>query len=117
MDLYEVNKQAYNQLPAMSNKDMAIAHKKLLTWLKERREFNYFMMLNHELRYFTLYTYGKDMPVPVHLASTIMEIVQTLGELKGIEITDHGMVEFWIVKNNECHMYALFPYDQGVIEV
>lgn len=115
MTLYELNQAAYNSLPELKDDALKEAEAKLCEYLSNN-EANYYMMLNHDLRYFTIFTYGKDKPVPDWMASSMIDIAQSLGTLKSIEIAPN-MAEFWITSSAGCNMYAVFPYDKGVIEI
>ncbi len=74
------------------------------------------MLLNNELRYYTLYTWQGEKN-PKAMASELINIVRPLGKLKSVELNDYGAVEFWVSDAEECHMYVFFNYDQGVIKV
>lgn len=73
----------------------------------------YYALLNNGLRYYTLFAVVSK---PSELISEIIGIVTSLGKVKSIEATD-SMVEFWIEYKDECHMFAFFDYNNGVIEV
>ena len=73
----------------------------------------YYALLNNDLRYYTLFAVVSKPP---ELMSEIISIVTSLGKVKSIEATD-SMVEFWIEYKGECHMFAFFDYNNGVIEV
>lgn len=117
MTIYKLNQQAYAKFPELKDDELKEVKMDLYDYLASKPNVNYFMMLNHEKRYYTVYTYGKDGLAPLRMADTMVEVAQTLGVLKAIEVRA-DMVEFWISdKAGECHMYAAFPYDQGVIEI
>lgn len=115
MQLYELNQAGYASLPPLSKKEREKAYNKIIKFLNEISG-NYYMMLNHNKRYFTLFTYGHDKIVPQYMGDTILEIAESLGTLKAVEDNGH-MLEFWIDDGDSCDMYALFNYDRGVIEV
>lgn len=116
MTTYELNQQAYASLPELTNSALEEARFELKQYLNNH-DANYYMMLNHEDRYFTVYTYGKDKHVPFWMADTMIDVVQSLGTLKAIEC-EENMVEFWFTDDSgTCKMYAMFPYDRGVIEI
>lgn len=116
MTLYEVNQQAYSQLPTLSETQIKDKTKELTKFLEET-DAEYYMMLEPTGRYYTIYTYGKVKRY-ARLAEEIIGIAQTLGEIKAIEM-EKDKVEFWISKENVsvCKMFALFDYDEGVIKV
>ena len=106
MTLYEMNQIAYNKLPKMSFV--------VFRWAT-KHDSKYYMMLNVDGRYYTVYTYNQEHDVK-KMAFEMIDVAKTLGVLKGIEVQD-GMVEFWIQQDKTCSMYAMFDYTQGVIEV
>lgn len=114
MNLYELNQSGYNSLPKMAKAEIEAAKFKI------RDSFDidlsrYFMLVCNELHYYTLF----HMNTQLHGAELINElfnIVKDLGQLKAVEVTD-SMVEFWISRDGECHMYAFFDYDRGVVEI
>lgn len=116
MNLYELNQLAYDSLPEIT-KDRI---EEVKTQIKNCKDFNapqYYMLVCNELKYYTLF-HNKSHQLfwSDKLLDEVLEIVQKLGELKDIEI-DGGMIEFWVSKDGECHMYAFFDYDRGVVEV
>lgn len=117
MTLYEMNQLAYAKLPEITKSEDLINKKNDLITFIESFDDKYFMMLNHEKRYFTLFVNFR--PLGVRLAEEMIDVGQSLGKLKGIEIDKkNNIAEFWIQgSDNICRMYAVFPYDKGVIEV
>lgn len=114
MNLYEFNQAGYNSLPKMTSVEI---HKKL-EQIKEFLHDNdgeYFMLVCNELKYYTLF-HSTHVDWIRELIQEMIGVVKSLGTLKAIEIND-SMIEFWVEKNGECHMYAFFNYDRGVIEV
>lgn len=114
MTLYEVNQQAYEQLPKMTKAELEEAKEKLSKFLYNSYN-TYYMMLNHDKKYYTVFVIKKEINI-LSIADEIIDVSKSLGQIKGIEVTDQGMVEIWISNSGECNMYALFPYDKGVIE-
>ena len=114
MTLYEMNQIAYNKLPKMPKAEIRRATEKLEQFLTEH-DSKYYMMLNVDGRYYTVYTYNQEHDVK-KMAFEMIDVAKTLGILKGIEVQD-DMVEFWIQQDKTCSMYAMFDYTQGVIEV
>ena len=114
MTLYEMNQIGYNQLPTMSKTQIQEATKELEQFLI-KHDSKYYMMLNVDGRYYTLYTYNQEHDVQ-KMAAEMVDVVKTLGFLKGIEVKEN-MVEFWIKNDGVCSMYGMFDYSKGVIEV
>lgn len=115
MTLYEINQQAYAQLPTLSKETLEKKTKELTKFL-QATDSNYYMMLDPEGKYYTIYTYKSDSRLYYRMAQEIIDVTKTLGDIKSIEVDD-DKVEFWVVYKDECKMFALFDYQNGVITV
>lgn len=118
MTIYELNQVNYGKLPALGEAELATADQTIADFLNWHRA-NYYMLLNHELRYFTLF--HQESPQFRHITrENIIAILQELGEIKSIEKTSDEMaIECWVTMNNDpedTHAFILFDYDRGVVE-
>lgn len=118
MTIYELNQANYGKLPALDEVDLIVADQTFADFFNYHRA-NYYMLLNHELHYFTLF--HQESPQFRHITrENVLAILQQLGEIKSIEKTDDKMgVECWVTMNNDpedTHMFLLFDYDRGVVE-
>lgn len=116
MTLYEVNKQAYLQLPKMTEAEIEKAKeyiiKEFLTYDGE-----FYMLVCNEHRYYTLFQQWHNTPNwKEKLTEEVIEVAKELGTLKAIEVSN-SMVEFWIEQNGDVFLYPFFNYDRGVIKV
>ena len=114
MNLYEFNQAGYRSLPTMTDKQLEQAKNVIIQYLTTF-DGEYYMLLNNENRYYTLFTYNKNHKY-FSMTQEILSIASELGELKAVE-RNGNVVEFWISDNDNCHMYVLLSYDQGVIKV
>lgn len=114
MTLYELNQAGYASLPKMTKAELEKAKGNIITFL-DSSDSRYYMMLNHDNKYFTLFTYENDVNKN-KMASEIISVSKTLGEIKAIEINGN-IVEIWILHGEKCDMYAFFDYTKGVIQV
>lgn len=116
MTLYELNKAGYNSLPDMTEEAMKSAVDTLVQFLTTF-DSNYYMLLNNEEHYYTLFTY-KDKHDYYQMAREIISAAECLGSFKAIE-RNSDIVEFWIKDPDldETKMYVLFNYEMGVIKV
>ena len=118
MTLYEINKSAYASLPKMTSAEKERARDKILNYVEKHNNYSreYFMLLNNDLHYYTIFCWMNKTAKT--LIDEIMDITESLGKLKAIEINDNDAIEFWITnQDNECNMYIFFDYTNGVIEV
>lgn len=111
MTLYEINKNAYSDLPEV-DKDKAIDT--IRNYILHDSN-TYYMMVNHDTRYFTLFVWEHD-PTAKYFAAEIFKTAQSIGEVKAVE-SNENMLEIWIQQDKECNMYGFFKYDRGVITV
>lgn len=118
MTIYELNQINYGKLPPLNDTELAVADQTIIDFLNWHRA-NYYMLLNHELKYFTLF--HQESPQFRHVTrDNILAILQELGEIKSIEKTSDEMaLECWVTFNNDpedTHAFVLFDYDRGVVE-
>jgi hypothetical protein len=118
MTVYEFNKAGYTNLPSYTAKQL---QEDLIPYVSDflsNHDSKYYMMLNHEERYFTIYTFKEEYHRFRIMAKEIIDIVKDLGPIKSIEYNeDNQILEFWIMRNGECKMFALFDYSRGVVEI
>ena len=114
MTLYELNQAGYNSLPAMTEQELNKAKEEILQYLTTF-DGDYYVLLSNEKRYYTLFTYTEKHKY-YNMANEILSIASELGELKAIE-RNGDIIEFWVSSGDNCNMYALLSYDQGVIKV
>ncbi len=114
MTLYEMNQMAYGKLSKMTKAEIEKATEQLEQFLT-KHDSKYYMMLNVDGRYYTVYTYNQEHDVK-KMAYEMIDVAKTLGILKGIQV-EEDMVEFWVQQDKACSMYAMFDYTRGVIEV
>lgn len=115
MTLYELNQAGYTSLPPLSDEGWGTARAALLQYLTTF-ESNYYMLLNNELHYYTIFTWESKVHDCFTLADEIISIAKALGKVKAIE-RNGETVEFWIETDGECNMYVLFDYERGVVAV
>lgn len=115
MNLYEFNKLGYASLPKMTKVEIEKAKEDILEFLSIHSS-NYYMMLNHDQKYFTVFTYKDKRIEREKMAEEMISVAKSLGTLKSIEVNG-DILEFWIQHDKECIMYATFEYEKGVIEV
>lgn len=121
LTLYDLNKTAVAQLPAMSKDDLFERAGLITQWRQvDMVTANYFLLYGREINYFTLFA-RDDIPEFNELGDAIIECLQNVShDIKAIDITEQQDAwEIWVVPSGEevptC-MY-LFPYDTGVVTI
>lgn len=112
MNVYELNKMAYKDVPAM---EQGAIFEVISDYVADNPS-QYYMMLNHDIHYFTLFNLiHEDLRAA---ASEITDIAIELGKVVDVvNNDDHSMLEIWIRQDDEVRMYGLFDYQKGVVEV
>lgn len=115
MSLYELNKDIVTQLPGLSTVDIETKCKEILTHFINSTS-KYFMLLGHEIRYYTLFV--TNTQEGNNIVIDLIECLCNLGQVKSIELTqDNTAMEIWVTdQNNSSFCMYFFNYDAGVIE-
>ena len=110
--LYEINQTAITGLPECSKEEIDQFKIDFTNWRKETNK-KYYMLLSNDERYYTLFhAAGQGMELGVEA----IECLSSRGQIKSIELLENNSFECWITRDNESHVYYLFPYEEGVIE-
>ena len=120
MTLFELNQANYAQLPSKTQDQLEKSIPYIVSFLDKSKS-KYYLMLEREQRYFTVFAFPKGNYNPGALAHEIIDLISHLGEVKSIEedAAGAGMLEIWLIPHGEkeCRMYGLFDYSEGVIEI
>lgn len=114
MNLYDINKGFYADVPAI--KDIDNIRKTIRGYLQAHPS-KYYLLLNNELHYYTFYTFSAAYRFKA-MAVDIADLISELGEIVDLVVDDDsGMLEIWIRSGEDVNMYGLFDYARGVIEI
>lgn len=113
--LYDLNKQAITQQPALENFDIGLEIlNKYLSYTKG----TYYMLLCRDKNYYTVFV-RKNNPNLLTFDKEFIECIQNFGIIKSINISeDEAAIEIWVTipEENDSYVMYFFNYDQGVIE-
>lgn len=115
MKMYDLNKAGYSSLPPLTTEETDRAVRRIANYIKEKKE-TYYMLLNHDIHYFTLFK--KQSMHPVEIAEEILDLLREFTIIKAVEISENKeMMEIWTTHtmSGEGLMFGLFGYDRGVI--
>ena len=124
ISLYDLNRANMGQLPVLTTKEELEGAKKVIRDFLEEDQFAfYYMLLNHENRYFTLFEFTHDVKSDGRRAEMAEDVIICMQNcdfnIIDVNHNEYGnALEVW-VKHKETdavHMYLLFPYDFGVIK-
>lgn len=119
--LYDFNKAAVAQLPALNNTEFQHCLNKISSFLRERKD-KYFMLLNRETANYTLFNLGnKNEQAIKETLDDLKVCLKNRGKVVSIEPENNDITsafEIWIIDETEKDplVYYFFPYDLGVIE-
>lgn len=121
MNLYELNKMAYMQMPFLNAASISKAKTDIEEYFKETNAY-YYMMLCKERSDYTLFNTKKKECTLIG-AEMAWDVIDCLTNrcLKLLDCykNDDGVIEIWVREDEEGAIpaaYFIFPYDDGVIE-
>lgn len=116
--LYELNQGIINGMPALNADGIMKGQLEFFDWISSQSDKpKYYMLLCSELNYYTLF-HLSDYATNTQFWNELYDIAKELGTLKVMEI-DGGYFTIWAdwYKDNTPHLFYLFPYDRGVVEI
>lgn len=119
--LYDFNKAAVAQLPALNNIEFQHCLNKISNFLREKKD-KYFMLLNRETANYTLFNLGNKNEQAIKETLYDLKVcLKNRGKVVSIEPENNDITsafEIWIIDETEKEplVYYFFPYDLGVIE-
>ena len=117
-NLYDVNKTLMKELPDLTLEELELKKEELIDFINGHGD-EYFMLLCNDRKDYTIFNFMDRTETGINNGISILldECLPNRGTLKSIALTeDQNAIEIWILINNECFCYYLFPYDLGVIE-
>lgn len=119
VSLYQMNKQVISQLPTLNDEGIKEAKQIIKDYVySDEHQDDYYMLLCHELKYFTVFIGDSDCGREDVIENVIIDCLKSVGEIKSIEITDDKeAVEIWVTipEDNDTYVMYLFDYGRGVV--
>lgn len=119
LNLYELNKMAYAKMPVLEegSEEWTNAIHKVIDYVALLNDKDYFMLLNNELHYYTIFHILSLSESINSISMEITDCIKSIGQLIDIEKNEAtNTLECWIKQDKNIYMFLFFPYDQGVIE-
>ena len=121
--LYELNQQAYDQIPIMSRKNIEKQLTNLYEWIQEQK-CDYTMLLCHERRDYTILHYN-NRENETYKNGTLVDLKECInnrGRLLDVRyLQDQDAWEIWIRifenKGHQNYMYMFFNAEGFVVEI
>lgn len=121
--LYDVNKNIIQNSKELSQGVVNSKKEEIKNFL-EKTNNEYYMLLCHERRDYTLFDLGYETyhayKEKCKKAADVLvdECLKNRGEIRGIDITkDKQAIEIWISIEEDSYVYYFFPYNEGVIDI
>ena len=118
VNLYQLNQDIMSNQPALSGDGVRKGQLEFFDWISKQPDNpKFYMLLCHELNYYTVF-HINDTATKEDFWNELYDIAKELGTLKAMEI-DSGCFSIWVdwPQDNISHLFYLFPYDRGVVEV
>lgn len=123
LNLYDLNKSAVAQLPALTNEEIHIKCDEFTKAIHEEYKDRYYMLYGKEIGYFTLFhmndVHKNYLNITYHPIGVELEecLTNLSSDIKSIDYNDDGTaLEIWLEYNGDIICMYFFPYDSGVIE-
>lgn len=114
--LYQTNCDIYKQLPQMTKEAFETQTLNVAAWFSSRTERKYFMFLCRELNDYTIFEFID--PNYDKAKEELRDLITSRGLPILIDYNhQQDSYEIWIKRNNEVHMYMLFPCDDFIIPI
>lgn len=116
-NLYELNQSAMTAAPAMETGAIETAKEKIADFVAAQAS-RYFMLLNKERSYYTVFVTGYDTGTDFNYPKIEDEVIECLegqGIIKDIDNVENG-IECWVTAGDNSYVYYLFDYQGGVIK-
>lgn len=115
ISLMELNSMLVSQLPALTDEQIDEA-KKLIKEYTTTEIANYYMLLNNELRYYTVFLTKTDFLLGLkYIEDEVIDCLNDIGTIKSITVNDDGVLECWVTAEDKSYPLFLFDYTKGVI--
>lgn len=114
---YELMKTAVLQMSDYNLAQIEQAKNEIIKF-REKNPAQYYMMLNRDYNYYTLFNYDKTNNIPEDkFEEAVMDCILNQGSIKNIGFEKGtNKLEYWVkTDENNCSVGYLFPYDEGVV--
>ena len=128
ISMYQMNKDLVKSLKKMNNMAVNKALENVREWYIKYIYNNpsalYFALLNHDQRYYTIFTRDEKKRIKntndeadnfIVALKDILTNYYGDNDIRAIDVDENGAVEIWGMWDEEPSVAYLFPYDQGVV--
>ena len=114
-NLYDLNRDAIKQMKPLNNEQKK-ALKNEIEKFDKKFQNEFYMLLNHELHYFTVFKHSLSKKSDfTYLENAVITILEELYTLITYDVYE-DRIEIWGQDaNDEVYVFIFFPYDAGVV--
>jgi hypothetical protein len=114
--LYEMNKMILSELPALNDEEIEKAKAVIREYVSNNAD-DYYMLLCHELKYFTVFAQDEYCDVDETIENVIFDCLNYVGTVKSVELSkDGGAIEIWVTTpEDDTYVMYLFDYGRGIV--
>lgn len=114
MNLYAFNKIIINQMPDYTDEEIEQSKKVIRNYI-DMSGSSVYMLLNNELRYYTVFILDKENS-DEKIEDIVIECLKYYGSIKSVELNEEtNAIEIWFNHEEESYVAYLFNYEEGVI--
>lgn len=115
ISLMDLNSMLVTQLAPLTNEQIEEA-KALIKEYTTTELGGYYMLLNNELRYYTVFLTKTSFLEGVRpVEDEVIDCLHDIGVIKSITVNDDGVLECWVTADDKSYPLFLFDYTKGVI--
>ena len=118
MEIDDMKANETNQMPKLNEEGLKEAKQIIRDYVySEVHQDDYYMLLCHELRYFTVFVNDMDCNKEDVIENVIIDCLNSIGEIKSIEPTeDKEAIEIWITEpEGDTYVMYFFDYGRGIV--
>lgn len=117
MSLYDLNQQIMSQLDPLMDDNFNAAMDLIDSWCEKEPD-DFYMLLNNDLRYYTVFSARSKKNMEFHsLGEAVLVVMRELGAIRSVDLTsDSNAIEIWTDYEDTPQCFMLFPYDKGIVE-
>ena len=116
LTIYDLNKNIMKQQMPLDDNELYEATENIFAFCEEQKN-RYYMLLCHELRYFTLFDYQNSLGLNLpNIEEEVIGCAHDIGSILSVEEGEDA-IEIWVkAEEDEAFVMYFFPYDRGVIK-
>lgn len=115
MTQYDLSKSVVSQLPELDPSTKV----SLINDYIDKAENVFYMIYGKEISYFTILYLNKNSTLEAeNPGEVVIECLNNIGKIRAIELDeDQGVLEMWVMNNNEPTCLYMYGYDDGIVEI